>query len=203
MKHLALCCLVALVGAPTLAAAQEGGWSVRFGLHAVNPKSDNGTLAGGALAADIDTDVKPTFAVQYHFTPNWSLDILAAVPFKHTVSLNGVEAVDLTHLPPTVSIEYQFLPEGKVRPFVGLGVNYTFIYDEEAKGPLAGTRVKLDNSFGLAAHAGLEFAVNDRWSVVADVRWMDIDTDVSVNGADVGTASVDPLTYGLTAMYRF
>lgn len=201
MKQIAM--LIAAMLAAGLAQAQDSPWSVGFGLHQVNPKSDNGRLAGGTLAAEIDSNIRPTLVIGYAFTPNWSLDILAAVPFEHTVSLNGVDAVDITHLPPTVSLQYHFAPEAKVRPFVGLGVNYTFIYDEEARGPLAGTKVKLDNSFGLAAQAGLEFVVNDRWSITADVRWMDIDTDVSVNGADVGTAEVDPTSVGLMALYRF
>lgn len=186
-----------------LAQAEDSPWAVRFGLHYINPKSDNGTLAGGTLDASIDSDLKPSIALDYYFSPNWSLDILAAVPFKHTVSLNGAEAVELTHLPPTVSIEYHFAPDAQLRPFVGLGVNYTLIYDEKARGPLAGTKVGLDNSFGLAAQAGLEWAIDERWSIVADVRWMDIDTDVFVNGAKVGTASVDPLALGLTAAIRF
>lgn len=201
MKHIAM--MIAAMLAAGVAQAQDSPWSVGFGLHQVNPKSDNGSLAGGTLDAEIDSNIRPTLTIGYAFTPNWSLDILAAIPFKHTVSLNGAEAVDLTHLPPTVSLQYHFMPEASVRPFVGLGVNYTFIYDEEERGPLAGTRVKLDNSFGLAAQAGLQFVVNDSWSVMADVRWMDIDTDVSVNGADVGTAEVDPISVGLMAQYRF
>lgn len=195
--------LLACLCVAGLAQAEESPWAVRFGLHYVNPKSDNGSLAGGTLDASIDSDLKPSIALDYYFSPNWSLDILAAVPFKHTVSLNGAEAVELTHLPPTVSIEYHFAPDAQLRPFVGLGVNYTLIYDEKARGPLAGTKVGLDNSFGLAAQAGLEWAIDERWSIVADVRWMDIDTDVFVNGAKVGTASVDPLALGLTAAIRF
>lgn len=183
--------------------AEEQRWAVRFGLHHINPKSDNGSLAGGTLDASIDSDLKPSVALEYYFSPHWSLDILAAVPFKHTVSLNGAEAVELTHLPPTVSIEYHFAPDAELRPFVGLGVNYTLIYDEKARGPLAGTRVGLDNSFGLAAQVGLEWVLDERWSIVADARWMDIDTDVTVNGSRVGTAEVDPLALGLTAAWRF
>lgn len=197
MLAIALCC------AAGAAAAQDHEWAVRFGLHHINPKSDNGSLAGGTLDAEIDSDLRPSVAIDYYFNPHWSLDILAAVPFKHTVSLNGAPAVDLTHLPPTVSIEYHFAPEASLRPFVGVGFNFTLIYDEEARGPLAGADVELDNSFGLAAQAGLEWVVNERWSVVADVRWLDIDTDVSVNGADVGTAEVDPIALGLTAAWRF
>lgn len=201
MRQLAM--LAGLAVALGQAHAQDSNWSLSLGVHQVKPRSNNGSLAGGALAVDIDNAVRPTLVLNYHFSPRWSLDVLAAVPFKHTVALNGVDAVDITHLPPTVSLLYHFAPEARVRPFLGLGVNYTFIYDEKARGPLAGTRVRLDDSFGLAARAGLQFVIDPNWSVTADVRWMDIDTDVSVDGVDVGSARVDPTALGLMVQYRF
>ena len=49
------------LGAAVPAFAQsKGEWTLGVGAHQVNPKSDNGSLAGGTLPLDIDSDVKPT-----------------------------------------------------------------------------------------------------------------------------------------------
>lgn len=184
-------------------AASAADWFFRAGPSFVDPKSDNGSLANGALATRIDSQVGLGLVIGRQFTPNLGLELLAATPFEHTVALNGADAVDFKHLPPTLSLVYTFAPEASVRPFVGAGVNYTLTFSEKEYGPLAGTEVKLGNSWGLAAQAGLSFRVNERWDLVLDARWMDIDADVSVNGAKVGTASVEPMVYGLHLGYRF
>ena len=45
-------------GAAAPAFAQsKGDWTLGVGVHQVNPKSDYGTLAGGTLPLDIDSDV--------------------------------------------------------------------------------------------------------------------------------------------------
>lgn len=191
---------IALALTPTANAAD---WFFRAGPSFVDPKSDNGSLANGALATRIDSQVGLGLVIGRQLTPNLGVELLAATPFEHTVALNSADAVDFKHLPPTLSLVYTFAPDAGVRPFIGAGINYTLTFSEREYGPLAGTEVKLGNSWGLAAQAGLNFKVSDRWDLVADIRWMDIDADVSVNGAKVGTASVEPMVYGLHLGYRF
>jgi outer membrane protein len=195
--------LAASLALPATAQAEAGDWFVRGGVASVQPDSNNGTLAGGALAADIDSNTQVSLIAGKFITDTVAIELLAATPFSHTASLNGADAVDFKHLPPTLSLQYYFRPDARVRPFVGAGANFTWIYDEEAYGPLAGTDTRFENSWGLAAQVGLDIAINDQWSVVADARWIDIDTNVTVNGADVGTATVDPMVFGLAVGYRF
>lgn len=183
--------------------AHADDWFVRAGPAHVAPKSDNGSLAGGALGVDIDSDTQLGLILGYHFTPNVAVELLAATPFSHTVSLNGARALDFKHLPPTASLQYHFAPGARVNPFLGAGVNFTWTYGEDETGPVAGTEVKLGNSWGLAAQAGLVFKVDERWDVVAEARWIDIDADVKLDGAKIGSANVDPMTYGLYVGYRF
>ena len=201
-RHLFAAALAAASLMPSIASANDT-WFVRVGVHNVDPKSNSGTLADGAFAASINSDVRPTLAFGYHLNSNMALELLAALPFKHEVSLNGVGAVDFTHLPPTLSLQYYFAPDSKVNPFVGGGVNYTWTYSEKTKGPLAGTRVGIGNSWGLAAQAGLLFPVGSNWDIVADVRYIDIDAKVKVDGVEVGKVDVNPLVYGLSLNYRF
>ena len=86
---------------------------------------------------------------------------------------------------------------------MGVGVNYTTFFGTDEKGALAGTKVKLEDSWGVAAHAGLDFALSEKGALRVDVRWADIDTEVKVNGAKLGTAKIDPMVYGLAYVMKF
>ncbi len=192
----------ALLAASPLASAAAGDWVMKVGVHAVDPKSDNGTVAG-TLAVDVGTDAKPSIMFEYFLSDHWGVEVLAALPFRHDVELDGTKAASLKHLPPTVSLQYHFAPDSTVSPYIGLGVNFTTLFSIDTTGPLAGTDLDLDDSFGLAAHAGIDFRINDRWSLGVDVRKLDIDADAKLDGADIGTVNVDPLAYGLYLGYRF
>ncbi len=187
----------------TAHAQDAPGWLIKLGVHDVAPKSDNGTLAGGALAVDVDDSVRPTATFEYLFTPHLGVEAIVAWPFQHKVELNGAQAAKVEQLPPTVSLHYHFNPGGTVSPFVGVGVNYTRFFDIQEEGPLEGANLDLDSSWGVAAHAGLDFRIDAHWLAGVDVRWIDIDTKAKVNGADVGTVNIDPWVYGAYVGYRF
>jgi outer membrane protein len=200
MNRFRLAPIAALAAALALAAGSahaSDDWFLRAGATNVNPTSGNGTLAG-TLALDIDAQTTLGFTVGRYLNDNWAVELLAAAPFSHNATLNGARSVDFKHLPPTVSLQYYFGGrEATVRPFVGAGLNYTWVYDEQERGPVAGTRVDLDNSWGLAAQAGLLWNISDAWHATADVRWIDIDADARLNGTSIGTANVDPLVVSL------
>ena len=132
------------LGAAVPAFAQsKGDWTLGVGVHQVNPKSDNGTIAAGTLPLEIDSDVKPTVTFEYFLRDNLGLEVLAALPFKHDISVKGVGKVGETkHLPPTVSLQYHFNSKGKVSPLLGVGLNYTTFFSEDTTGALEGTRLK-------------------------------------------------------------
>ncbi|KAF1722930.1 OmpW/AlkL family protein [Pseudoxanthomonas wuyuanensis] len=196
---------VALAASALPALAQsQGDWTLGIGVHQVNPKSDNGSLAGGTLPLDIDSDVKPTITFEYFLRDNLGLEVLAALPFKHDISIDGVGTVGSTkHLPPTVSLQYHFNSKGTVSPFLGAGLNYTTFFSEDTQGALEGVDLKLEDSWGLAAHAGIDFKVGERGAIRVDVRWIDIDTDVKADGVKLGTANIDPLVYGAAYVLKF
>ena len=100
-------------------------------------------------------------------------------------------------------MQYHFgAPDAKVKPFVGAGVNYTWFFSEDTTGPLAGTKLGLDNSWGAAVHAGIDFKVG-KGALRVDVRKIDIDTDAKLNGAKLGTVNIDPLVYGAAYVMKF
>jgi len=198
-------CVAILVAIMTgVAQAQiEDPWVVKVGAHDVNPKSDNGTLAGGALAVDVGSSLRPSAMLEYLLTRNIGIELLAAWPFEHNVKLNGVDAAQTRQLPPTLSLQYHFLPQTSLSPFVGVGLNFTRFFNVNERGPLTGADLTLGNSWGFAAHGGLDWRINEQWLAGVDLRWIDIDTTARVNGVKVGTVNVDPLVYGAYVGYRF
>ena len=193
---------LALAASPAMAQS-KGDWTIAAGVHQVAPKSNNGTLAGG-LKVDVDSDIKPTITGEYFIADNLGIEILAALPFKHDINIDGLGRVGSTkHLPPVVSLQYHFNSKGKVSPFLGAGLNYTTFFSESTSGALAGSNLKLEDSWGLAAHAGLDFAVGEKGALRVDVRWIDIDSDVKLDGAKLGTVKIDPLAYGLAYVFKF
>lgn len=196
---------LALAAAALPALAQSrGDYTLGIGAHQVNPKSGNGALAGGSLPLDIGSSVRPTFTGEYFIADNLGIELLAALPFHHDIDVEGVGKVGSTkHLPPTVSLQYHFNAGGKVSPLLGVGLNYTTFFKERTTGALAGTRLELDDSWGAAVHAGVDFKLGERGAIRVDARWMDIDTDVSVNGTMLGTAEIDPLAYGVAYVRAF
>ncbi len=196
--------------APAAMAQSAGDWTLGVGVHNVAPKSNNGSLDATALGlgplppTEVGSSVRPTITAEYFIRDNLGIEVLAALPFQHDIDVRGVGKVGSTrHLPPVVSLQYHFANASKVTPFVGVGVNYTTFFSEETSGALAGTKLELDDSWGLAAHVGLDFAIGKRGALRVDARWADIDTDVKVNGVKVGTANIDPLVYGVAYVWRF
>ena len=184
-------------------AQSAGEWTVGIGAHMVNPASDNGTVAG-TLKPGVGNDTRPTATLEYFVRDNLGIELIVATPFEHHLKIDGLGTVGETrHLPPTVSLQYHFTPTGSVSPFVGAGVNYTVFFEEKTSGALAGTKLELDSSLGAAVHAGIDFKLGKDSALRVDARWIDIDTDARLDGADIGTVEIDPLVYGAAYVIRF
>ena len=207
MKSTRILAVAALALATSPALAQSAGsWTFGIGAHQVAPKSDNGTLTAtplGDLRMEVGNNARPTITAEYFIRDNLGLEVLAALPFQHDIDVAGVGKVGSTkHLPPTVSLQYHF-GQGKVRPFVGLGLNYTTFFSTKTEGAIDGTNLDLSNSWGLAGHIGVDFQVSEKGAIRIDYRKIDIDTKVKVDGARVGTVNIDPIAFGVSAAYRF
>lgn len=197
LKALAL--LAGMLVAGFASAMEQGDWLVRVGAHHIDPKSNNHPVVG------VDTGTSLTFTVSYYLSQNWSVELLAALPFSHDIDLNadGSKVGKTDHLPPTLSAQYHFMPNQKFQPYLGAGVNWTLFFEEKTRGALAGNSLKLDDSFGLAAQAGFDYEINDRWLFNAEVRYIDIDTDATLGGTDIGSVEIDPWLVGVSLGYKF
>jgi len=194
----------------TAFAVPAGTWSVAAGAHMVDPKSDNGTLADGTIGVDVDSDVQPTISGEYFVANNIGIELLAAIPFHHDITLTPTTGGDpinakTQHLPPTLSVQYHFdgynMPMN-VKPFVGVGVNYTTFFKEKIY--LGnGNDLNIKDSVGVAGHIGLDIPFAPTEAFRIDARYMDIKPDVELNGADIGSVDISPWVYGVAFVKTF
>ncbi|MBK5935045.1 outer membrane protein [Rhodovulum imhoffii] len=187
----------ALALAPMAQAQSAGDFTLGIGLIGVMPKSDNGDLAG--FRSDVQDSVRPSITFEYFVRENIGIEVLGALPFEHDIKLGGVEAASTKHLPPTVSLQYHFANASAFTPFLGAGINYTTFFEEDS--PLGD--LSIDDSWGLALHAGFDYAVSDTGAFRADVRWIDINSDVKLEGDKIGDVDIDPFTFGVSYIHRF
>lgn len=197
VRLLAMACLFA--GAPVAAHAEAGDLLWRVGASGVYPKSGNNPTAS------VDDGYSLSTTVSYFYTDHWAVDLLAAWPFTHDITLNadGSTVGETQHLPPTLSVQYHFAPDARFRPYAGVGVNYTFFFEEETSGALAGSRLDLDGSFGLAGTIGADLMLGERLSVNAEARWIGIESEATLDGAALGDVTIDPWVLSIGLGWRF
>ncbi|MEO1139561.1 MAG: OmpW family outer membrane protein [Pseudomonadota bacterium] len=184
-------------------AQSQGDFTVGIGLAGVIPEGSDGVLAGGAVPIDVGNGASLTLTGEYFIFDNIGIELLAAYPFKHEIRSNGGVIGEVEHLPPTLSLQYHFTNDTAFKPFVGLGVNYTTFTSDTATGALAGNALDLDDSFGVAVHAGIDYRFSANDSMRVDVRWMNIESDVKLNGVDIGKAEINPWIFGVSYIHKF
>lgn len=205
----------------TVMAYEAGDWLIRGRVINVNPNDSSGTLSlngadTGLKGVKVDSDTVPELDITYMINRNWGVELILGYS-EHTVSGEktwGVlgDVIDTKVLPPTLTLQYHFLPGSNIRPYIGAGVNYTYFFDEEVPSSSAlsspGDKVKLDSSWGWAAQAGVDIAINQDWFINMDVKYLDIDTTASfknvlgTNSAKID-ADIDPFVYGIGIGRRF
>lgn len=196
---LGLACLVAALASPAAMAYEAGDWDARISVHHLVPKDKNHDVVS------VESSTGITGSVEYFFTPTLAADLLVAVPFQHDVSLNGGggDVAETRHLPPTLSLMWYPDVAERVRPFVGAGINYTMFFDEKTRGALDGSKLKLDDSVGVAFTAGIDIKLPEPWTLMVDARYFDIDTEAHLDGSSLGDIHIDPYAIGAALGYRF
>lgn len=196
MKHTAL--IFALVSAatavPAFAQTADGNWMARVRVIHINPDSSSSPLAG----VDVDSRIVPELDFTYFFTKNIGAELILATA-RHEVTLNGTSLGKVNHLPPTLTLQWHFSPDSKIRPYLGAGVNYTRFYNVDLTG------LDVDrNSFGGALQAGVDIAVSKNGYLNLDVKKVYIDTKVKTTaGAYVTDLDINPLIVGVGYGWRF
>ena len=182
------------------AMAQESPWLVRARVVQIDTANKSAPVGGVGASDRIHVSDKtiPEVDISYFFTPNIAAELILTYPQKHDVKLDGVKAGTFKHLPPTLSLQYHFMPEKQFSPYVGAGVNYTNISDVK----LGGLRLEHD-SWGYSLQAGVDYKLDKNWSLNFDVKKVQIQSDVLSAGTKVSKVKVDPYLFGVGVGYRF
>lgn len=177
------------------AAAQDtGNWIVRGRVLHLDSADKDST----GLDLSLKNKTFPEVDITYFFTPNIAAELVLTYPQKHDLRAGGDKIGSLKHLPPTLSLQYHFTGMS-FRPYLGAGINYTRFSSLDLP---AGVDVDR-NSWGLALGAGVDVPVGNGWLVNVDVKKVQIRTDVSAGGADLGRFKVDPLLFSVGFGKRF
>lgn len=205
VKPLAVAALMGagLLAAPLVQAHEAGDVLLKVGVTTVQPKSNNGTVANGTVKLDVGSSTRPSFSLTYMATKNIGIELLGAFPFQHNIDSNLGRIGKTKQLPPTLSVQWHFLPDAKVQPYVGVGLNYTTFFSTKSQGALSGQDLKLSDSWGLAAQIGVDVPLDKNWLLSADVRYINIESDVKLNSAKIGKTKINPWVATLAVGYRF
>jgi outer membrane protein len=211
-------CLAATVAlaAPAM-AAEAGDWLVRMRAIGVLPTDESDGITPDLTAGKLEAQpaVVPELDFTYMATENIGFElILATTP--HDVegrgSIAGLGKVaDTWLLPPTLLVQWHFLPNSRFNPYVGAGINYTITYGEDATRSLetalgGPTKVELDNSVGWAVQAGMDVSLDEHWFLNIDAKYIDMSVDARIKtGGTTRKDNVDinPVIVGAGIGYRF
>jgi outer membrane protein len=176
------------------AQAAEGDLFTRVRIINIDPASKS-TIAG----LDVKSKAVPEIDFTYFLSKNVGAELILGTA-RHEVTLNGANVGKVSHLPPTLTLQYHFAPDTDIRPYVGAGINYTRFYNVSlASGAISTEK----SSFGGALQAGIDFAVSKNGYINIDVKKINIQTDLFAGGTKITTLKIDPVVFGVGFGWKF
>lgn len=201
--------VLALALVPASLWADEGSLMLRIRAVNISPADKSDYIPG--LVADknaihVSSKTIPEVDISYFFTENLAAELILTYPQEHDVTVAGLGKLGtFKELPPTLTLQYHFIPDGAVRPYVGVGVNLTLISSVKLAVPGVGALDLDSSSVGLASQLGCDFRIGQKTFLNLDVKYVGIDSDVKLKatGAKVSHVWVDPWLFGGGIGFRF
>jgi outer membrane protein len=187
--------VMALAG--SVASAAQGDWLGRARIININPDASS-----SALQLDATTENTLELDFTYFVTRNLGLELILATK-KHGITAAGAPIGDVSLLPPTLTLQYHFDPEGAAfRPYVGAGINYTRFYDINL---LAGAATVDNSSWGGALQIGVDIPLDKKFFLNFDLKkiWIDTDVKLTATGATAANFKINPLIFGMGVGMKF
>lgn len=193
--------IVVLLGLSfSTASLAQGDWIIRTNISNVSPDVET-----NALGLDINSDTAISTDITYFFTPNIAINVVAIFTSHEAESTacnvagsNSCGNIDL--LPPIITGQWHFIPNGNIRPYVSAGINYNIFGD--TTGTLDAINTKIDDTIGYAIGAGVDFGITNALAINLDIKQLYIEADVTT---DLGNDKfdIDPLVIGAGIAYSF
>ncbi|NPT39114.1 OmpW/AlkL family protein [Paraburkholderia xenovorans] len=187
-------------GDDTMNGIHAGDVLVRLRAISIMPNVST-TQSLSALNVDVNNAIMPELDLTYMIRDYLGVElILATSRHQLTSSLGNLGGVNV--LPPTLLLQYHFNHAGRIRPYLGAGLNYTLFYNNGLNA--GGQSIGITNhSWGPALQAGVDVQVTKTLFVNADIKKIWMHTDATLGGQPLGRLSIDPVVVGLGVGMRF
>lgn len=148
----------------------------------------------GAHATSTDTI---GMTAEYYVTDNFGAALLFGLPLKVNLVGDGTlqkygNLGSTRPMPPALVFRYHLFPAAaKFRPFVGLGVNYTWFTQVRATnsrfiadsfGPGGSAHATLSSSWNPVFEVGANYSISKHWSVGAALNYIPVKTNLTLYG---------------------
>jgi outer membrane protein len=197
----------------TAGSALAEGLTVKTGAIRYNTHSKTNGISGIGIPAGADAQVGDASTVVFTFekalTPNVGVELVLGVPptvkskATGSVAFLGDNVLSAKNVAPTVFVNYHFgSPGDALRPYVGLGLNYTKFVSIQSK---LAPSVQMSESMGMAWVGGVDYAISRQWGLYASASSLDVRSNVVGVASTVLTTSIDfrPVVYSVGASYKF
>lgn len=153
------------------------------------------------LGVTVNNAIVPELDFTYMILDNVGVELILGMS-RHQLTSNIGHLGGVNVLPPTLLLQYHFNHAGKVRPYVGAGINYTRFWNSSLNA--GGTPISIKNhSVGPALQAGVDIQMTKNLFFNIDIKKVWMKTDTSLAGTDLGTLHIDPLIVGVGVGMKF
>src|SRR3974390_2679758 len=200
MKSVSIALAAAAAAFSMSAQADDfSAWEVRVGAVRVKTQESSSAIPGLLPAGVIEVQSKPIpeVDISYFFTKNISAELVLTYPQKMDVAINAggighLGTVDV--LPPDLMGQYHFMPDNPLDPYVGAGINVTWLTSTDLNSPVA-KALNLSvskTSVEPAFQFGMDYKFYKNWVANLDAKYELMKFDVRSNGATVSRLDVNP-----------
>lgn len=207
MKHTLLSATVIALALAASGNALAQSTTLKLGFVNIEPNSSASAMSGpftpvDALSLKIQSQSTLFFSAAREIDAHWEAELALGVPPTHDVAvvvlnparvpgsvaaLDGAIGAKVRQVAPTLFANYRFGDSNsQIRPFVGLGVNYTSFDKTEStavndaiNGGL--TTIKLKDSVGLAFQLGATAKLGGPWSITGAWSTAQVKTTLTTN----------------------
>ncbi|MDR3534663.1 MAG: OmpW family outer membrane protein [Rhodopila sp.] len=177
----------------------------------------NQQIAGSGAHASSTNTVGIT--TEYYVTDNIGVAMLFGLPLKVNLVGDGTlqkygNLGSTRPMPPAIELRYHlFSAESKFRPYLGLGVNYTWFtqvrttnsqFITDSLGPGGSAHATLSSSWNPVFEIGANYAITKHWSVGTSLGYVPVKTHLTLYGQTAtGTQIVSRSTLRLNPVNVF
>ncbi len=194
------------------ASADPSGFYVHVGPAGVFLNESASMEAAGQPVAGANISIKSQFTLAveagYFLAPNVAISFTGGFPpvakIEAAGAMDGLGRVGATtYGPMTLTAHYHFTGWGPFQPYVGVGPAFMYVFNDK-DGVM--TKLKVDNTLGLAFQVGADFMLDSRWGLFFDVKKAILRTTATGFLGPVpikADVKLDPLVIHSGLTYRF